>query len=319
MRKILCAVILCALCVVAIPAHGQVVDVDILQFQDMVSDSLDTATAALDSTNVTDGSISGADLVAPLRLPGTIYSPDSLVFSRNDIPAIIIGHPTGSAVSYAKVFEVRRPDGGSGTPWIYMDTNGHIYANGLNTNDIIANNGVSQFWKLRTLDNDRYQPTIPAIHAENDTDTGIEWETTASNRLLLMAKGGTVAVADSAGFHVVGNIDASGSVSGAMPIYTVISDSVLTAAQTMQGLWYARPLDAKYTLTLPTAVAGQTVEFMVADADSLLITAASGDSLITEAGAAWKTTSSVGGTVKLICVDTVRWIMQYTTGTWTSY
>ncbi len=100
--------------------------------------------------------------------------------------------------------------------------------------------------------------------------------------------------------------------------YIIDADSTIGATQS-GNLFIARPLTAKRTITLPTAAANLVYEFMVADTDSLLITAASGDSLITFAGAAWKTTSSVSGTLKLVAIDTVRWIMQYSLGTWTSY
>lgn len=100
--------------------------------------------------------------------------------------------------------------------------------------------------------------------------------------------------------------------------YIVDADTTIGADQS-GTLFICRPLTAKRTITLPTAAANLIYEFMVADTDSLLIASASGDSLITSAGAAWKTTSSVAGTVKLVAIDTVRWIMQYTLGTWTSY
>ena len=92
----------------------------------------------------------------------------------------------------------------------------------------------------------------------------------------------------------------------------------LTASQSGLLSIY-RPLTAKRTATLPECAAGLIFEFMVADADSLLIKAASGDSLITSAGAAYVTQSSVAGTVRLVAIDTVRWIMVYTLGTWTGY
>jgi len=101
-------------------------------------------------------------------------------------------------------------------------------------------------------------------------------------------------------------------------VYIVDADTTIGVGQT-GILFVSRPLTAKRTITLPTATANLIYEFMVSDTDSLLIAAASGDSLITSAGTAWVTTSSVAGTLKLVAIDTVRWIMQYTLGTWTSY
>jgi len=102
------------------------------------------------------------------------------------------------------------------------------------------------------------------------------------------------------------------------PIEILDADDTLTANQSTLFSLY-RPLTAKRTATLPTASAGLVFDFMVADTDSLLITAAAGDSLITSAGAAWKTTSSTGGTLRVVAVDAVRWIMFTSLGTWTSY
>ena len=102
------------------------------------------------------------------------------------------------------------------------------------------------------------------------------------------------------------------------PVEQLDADDTLTADQT--GLFSIyRPLTAKRTATLPTAAAGLGFEFMVADTDSLLIAAASGDSLITSAGVAYKTTTSVAGTIRLKAMDATRWIILYTLGTWTSY
>lgn len=99
-----------------------------------------------------------------------------------------------------------------------------------------------------------------------------------------------------------------------------IFNASLTPTDGQSGtIFIARPLTAKRTATLPGASAGLNYTFMVADADSLLITTASGDSLITSAGAAWKTTTSVAGTIKVIAIDGVRWVMVFTLGTWTSY
>lgn len=102
------------------------------------------------------------------------------------------------------------------------------------------------------------------------------------------------------------------------PVQVVLADSTITASRS--GYTYvARPVAAKTTITLPGAAAGLNYTFFVADTDSLLITTAAGDSLITSAGAAWKTTSSVAGTVKLTAYDATCWLMTFTLGTWTSY
>ena len=98
----------------------------------------------------------------------------------------------------------------------------------------------------------------------------------------------------------------------------VLGDSTLMA-YTSGTTYVARPVAAKTTLTLPGAAVGLVYEIMGADADSVLVTTASGDSLITSAGAAWKTIATDAGTVKIIAYDTTRWLMVFSLGTWTPY
>jgi hypothetical protein len=108
----------------------------------------------------------------------------------------------------------------------------------------------------------------------------------------------------------------NGSIS--MGIQQILADSTLTSA-TSGKLYYARPVAAKTTATLPAAAAGLNYEFYVVDTDSLRIKVATGDSILDSSGAAYVTTTSVAGTVKLISLDGVYWVMQHTLGTWTSY
>ncbi len=116
------------------------------------------------------------------------------------------------------------------------------------------------------------------------------------------------------------SLTVTGVSTGAKPIVAVAADTTAIAVANAKGtVYYAIALAGKAKRTLPSAEAGLNIEFIITDADSLLITAATGDSIITTAGAAYSTTSSVAGSIKLICLDAVRWIMQYTTGTWTSY
>ena len=109
-----------------------------------------------------------------------------------------------------------------------------------------------------------------------------------------------------------------GDLHSTQPTEVLDADDVLGVAQS--GLLSVfRPITAKRTSTLPSAAAGLIFDYFIADTDSLLITTASGDSLITSAGVAWKTTSSVAGTITMKAMDATRWIMFNTLGTWTSY
>jgi hypothetical protein len=144
-------------------------------------------------------------------------------------------------------------------------------------------------------------------------------QTVASGGIVDFASGSTLQVDSGASFTISGTtVTTSNLWTGSMGIQQILADSTLTSA-TSGKLYYARPVAAKTTITLPGAAAGLNYTVFAADADSILITTASGDSLLTSAGVAWKTTSTVAGTIKLIAYDTTRWVMLFTLGTWTSY
>ena len=97
-----------------------------------------------------------------------------------------------------------------------------------------------------------------------------------------------------------------------------ITDTTFATEEQSGALFYARPITGKIPFFLPAASAGLEYEVFVADADSLIVFAATGDSLITSAGAAYVCTGSVAGTVKFVALDSVRWLMNNTIGTWRS-
>lgn len=109
------------------------------------------------------------------------------------------------------------------------------------------------------------------------------------------------------------------SLTSKRPVVQITDDDSLLAAEAMGQLYYARPLAAKKKHKLPDAAVGLSVEYYVEDADSLLVAAAAGDTLIFTNGTAAVTTSTVAGTIKLVAIDTVRWVAMFATGTWTSY
>jgi len=118
--------------------------------------------------------------------------------------------------------------------------------------------------------------------------------------------------------EISGTLTVSSTLTGLKSVEIVTESDTLTASQSGLLSIY-RPIAAKALTELPPAAVGLNFEFMVADEDSLLIFAASGDSIITSTGAAYVTESSTAGTVKLVAIDSVRWIMLYTLGTWTGY
>jgi hypothetical protein len=76
----------------------------------------------------------------------------------------------------------------------------------------------------------------------------------------------------------------------------------------------------KVTDTLPENPAvGTNFIFAVMDTDSLRIKCAGSDSLIDGTGAAWKTTTSVAGWIKVTLGLANKWFLTAYNGTWTSY
>jgi len=196
-----------------------------------------------------------------------------------------------------------------------------------------------------------------AIGRSTDTDTGLYFLAATGNRLGITAKGAAVAIFDSAGATVTGIASAdtlrgtnfkvtgygifNGTIIGraaatitglftadsAMvnnlkfkqePIQLTVSRTALT---TESGkLFWARPIAAKETLTLPAAAAGLVYDVFVADADTLAIKAASGDTLVDGTdGAGYVITTTVAGKTRILALDDVRWLFMSETGTWTSY
>lgn len=102
------------------------------------------------------------------------------------------------------------------------------------------------------------------------------------------------------------------------PVRVVLADSTLMDG-TSGYTYIARPVAAKTTITLPAAAAGLTYTIFGADADSVRVSVASGDSLVTSSGAAWVTIATDGGTVRLVAYDTTYWLMVSTLGTWVAY
>lgn len=155
---------------------------------------------------------------------------------------------------------------------------------------------------------------VPAINFYgSDDDTWSVTMNTSDMGLFSGAAGGYAFDTTITGLQPVHNITAA-----ADTFYSTTTPYKAAATPCISGtMFIALPIAQKSTLFLQGAVAGAWLDVMVSDSDTLRIVAASGDSLITSAGAADRSISSVAGTVRLIAVDGVRWIMQYTLGTWT--
>ncbi len=128
---------------------------------------------------------------------------------------------------------------------------------------------------------------------------------------------------------VGGKLATTGTVTGLQPVhnitaaadtfYAVTTPYTAAATPCITGtMFMALPIAQKSTLFLESAVTGAWLDVMVADADTLRIVAASGDSLISSSGVASRSIGSVAGTIRIIAVDATRWIMLHTLGTWTA-
>lgn len=99
-------------------------------------------------------------------------------------------------------------------------------------------------------------------------------------------------------------------------IYQPAGDYSITASQT-GSMWSLRGIDGKKSLSLPLASAGLIFDFQVSDSDSGRIVTALSDSIITDAGVAYRSIGTVAGSVRLVALDTVKWMMMFPNGTWT--
>lgn len=168
--------------------------------------------------------------------------------------------------------------------------------------------------------------TLPKLHAQGSgyqtkvyTQQGGDSLEVVSGGQATVRTGG---VLDIRGTWKIGGTAVTGtaaSISGITPVHIITTDSTLTAAQMVGGTWVALPLAAKKTVTLPACAAGLNGTFMAADSDSIRITITAGDSLITTTGAAYVTTTTVAGNVRIVAIDATRWFMLGAIGTWTSY
>lgn len=143
--------------------------------------------------------------------------------------------------------------------------------------------------------------------------------TVASGGTETIASGGLLAVADAGGLTVGGVTVAPTALwTGTENVVRILADSTLMS-YTSGYIYVARPIAAKTTATLPAEATGRNYTFIVADADTLRVTAAGTDSIITNTGAAFKTITSVAGSFKITGFISGKWIMSQQVGTWTSY
>lgn len=295
----------------------------------VLSDSLTTdygieekGTAWVDSTHIKNGAVTGTDLVNPFRFLGkavidtvqTKSGVDTGYHITNGVGIVRGGLTVIGITASDTVQAVNATNTG------YHVTNGAGIVRGGETVTGIA--------------------AIDTIHVVNDVATGYRITngavivrggiTTTGSASADTTKGANAAftgygIVNGAtilrgGATITGNITATGTTTFQAfnsPVQAILADSTLTASRS--GYTYiARPVAAKTTATLPAAAAGLAYTFLVADSDSLLLKAAGSDSLIDGTGAAWKTTSSVAGSIKVIGTAG-KWFLFSAIGTWTSY
>lgn len=271
----------------------------------------------VDSTDVKDASMSGADLVSPLRYTGNVGITGTLGVGRGvltNAKTVLSIYPT--AAQGDTLFSICNS---AGTPVAYIDSTGYIrtFANILASSTIQSSAGLLGPYFRSTGDG-----TVGSAAMSWFSDINLGIYRIGPDRLGITAKGAQVADFDSNGVDVTGGITSTGTATFQAfntPVQQILADSTLTAARS--GYTYiARPLAAKATATLPSnPPIGTNFPFFVADADSLLIAAAGSDSLIDGTGAAYKTTSSVAGWCKVVYGLANKWFLLQYNGTWVSY
>ena len=159
------------------------------------------------------------------------------------------------------------------------------------------------------------------LGASRDANYFAVTDTLYTDSALVRVTTGSTLQIDSGGAMTINGspVTTSNLWTGAEGVVALLADSTLMS-YTSGKTYIARPVASKATATLPTGAAGLNYSFFVADTDSLRVAAAGSDSLIDNTGAAWKTTTSVAGSVKCTFLDaTGKWFMMYPVGTWTSY
>jgi len=108
-------------------------------------------------------------------------------------------------------------------------------------------------------------------------------------------------------------LDSDGSIAGIVGGVAIVNTSgVLTADEYGKTYYAGATMDQKCTLTLPSAAVGGNYEFIANDSDSLLVTTATGDTLLAMVDGAWtkyKTVASVAAAFRVLAVSNVYWCM----------
>lgn len=109
---------------------------------------------------------------------------------------------------------------------------------------------------------------------------------------------------------------------GACTVTAHTGDALLTAAMT-GSVHTNTGASGAVALTLPAAAAGLEFTFYVDAAQSLVVTAATGDTIQVGVAAAsssggTQTADAVGEVLSIVAINATEWVAKYSTGTWTA-
>lgn len=265
-----------------------------------------TVTSSAAELNLIDGSTAGTAVASKAAVLGTTKNLDSLRVDNVWLNkfTLLMSHRSDEADS-AMVATLE-----SGVPTLsFFGTDGDTCALTMNTNDQAVFSGVGGGFL--------FDGSTAITTAQLNVLAAVTPGTAAANKAVVLGESGEIDAL------TVTNLTAT-SFSGARAVQTV--HQITAAADTFYSTgayqvsgdaFYARPIAQKSTLFLESAVAGHWFDVFVADADSLRVVAASGDSIIIYDGTASRAISTVAGTCRIKAIDAVRWVIEQAVGTWT--
>jgi hypothetical protein len=133
--------------------------------------------------------------------------------------------------------------------------------------------------------------------------------------------GGTVNVTKAGSVAGLSGLLADPQTPGAVVVSAEASTPVAVAAADAGKVYTNEGAAAQINFNLPTALAGLIYDFIVQDSDGIQVNANTGDTIrdqaTVSAGAGNIASTTVGDTLRLICINATEWIAAPAIGTWT--
>jgi len=147
----------------------------------------------------------------------------------------------------------------------------------------------------------------------------IRWQTQNTNRMSLLANGNLRVAANNT--DTTAKIQADGAISGDKLVSARNITPVTLTAAGERGFYFTNEgASALIVFNLETAVANQMHDFCVQDIDGIQITASAGDTIrigsLVTAAAGNISSTIIGSTIRLVCINATEWICSMVTGIW---